>query len=475
MSVEQISNFWKDRSTVKGLIVFYFFINPILIFFVSVAYYIFKNIKVIETTASFLIFIFSVIAFFILANLVILIIWIYWRRIPRISEQNIGVIFAPHSDPECSDLIYKLYEQFKLDISKRRLSNEITHKILPKNHVIKDHIDASNLLDKSNAKLIIHGHIQKGKINGDTTEGFRTISFTLRHRPLLTAERDAVLRDLASAMVHRAFTLKEKNSFIEKNIVIENISEVACFFIAVGLTLAGKVKESRDILEYLLTIVKGKMQSNHKTPQLRLFSNSIISCLTVTLRAQFKFIYDEYLIDHITQRDHDKYANQCMEILNKLVEIDKRTSGYYLTLAIIHFHYEDDKAAWDTVKKAKELSPPNSALSHFSFVFLSLWKGNYHNALKEYSRTKRCAVPNTDVIISIISFLHGILKNHPDKFQIFFGLAFVNDEFFDPQQAIKDYKSFLNKSRNNAQMLILKNYAKKRIKQLRLTIQKNRV
>ncbi len=216
LSLEHINNFWKDRSTIKGLIVFYFFINPILMFFVPVAYFVFKNIKFIETTTSFLIFIFSVIIFFILVNLGILIIWFYWRRIPRISEPNIGVVFAPHSDSECSDLIYTLYEQFKLDISKRRLSNKITHKILPKNHVIKDHIDARNLLDKTNAKLIIHGYIQKGKINDEITEGFKTISFTLKHRTLLPAERDPVLRDLAAAMAYRTLHQEEKIVLLKK-------------------------------------------------------------------------------------------------------------------------------------------------------------------------------------------------------------------------------------------------------------------
>ncbi len=233
------------------------------------------------------------------------------------------------------------------------------------------------------------------------------------------------------------------------------------------LALEGKVEESRNILEHLLIIVKEKMKSGHTIPQLRLFSNSIVSCLTVTLITDFLFIYKKYLIDHITQRKYDNYANQCMEILNKLLELNKKTSDYYLLLAIIHFHFERNKAALVAVKKAKELSPSNSALPHFSFAFLSLWKGHYHNALKEYLKTKKCASPHISQINDIIAFLQGILINRPDKVQIIFGLAFVNDEFFDPHQAIKDYKSFLNKSRNNDKMLILKDFAEKRIKQLK--------
>ena len=276
-------------------------------------------------------------------------------------------------------------------------------------------------------------------------------------------EKEPVLRDLARALAFRTFTAKEKNSFFEKNIVTENISEVACFFMAMGMTLDGKVEDSRNILEYLISNVKDKMKRQINRPQLKIFYDAIIACLTTNLYSNFVFIYEKHLIYHITVRSYDEYANQCLDLLNRLVEINRRTSDFYLLQAIINFHFNKIKAALDSVDLAKKYSPKNNPAPHFSSAFLHLWKGEYKRALREYKRAEQCTSQSYETIISVITFLQSLLNNQPEKIEIRFALAFMNERFYDTSQAIQDYKTFIEEAQQRQHLYLLRDYAQRRL------------
>lgn len=269
--LDQLYDFWKRRSTFKALIFFILLTNFSLFSIFSFSYFTFDKVKLLETPEEFKNFVFVLAGIYGIINLSIILLWIYWRNVHHIPISGIGIIFAPHSDPECNDLVYRLYDQFKLDLEKRKPTDQITYKILPENRIVRNHDDAINLLTATGARLVIHGFVQKGKIKNEQVEGFKTISFTLRHRTLRQAERKPVMHALASALAYRKFTAYEKNSFFEKDVVIENISEVSCFFISMGLALDGKLESSRKILENVLINMEPKMKNPHRNPQLLIF------------------------------------------------------------------------------------------------------------------------------------------------------------------------------------------------------------
>ncbi len=462
--LDQLSYFWKVRSTLKGLIGLFAVVNLFLFTVMPLVYFILDKIEFIKTPDEFKNFVLLSLLGWGVLNLLSILLWVSWRRVYNFPIGKIGIIFAPHSDPECNDIIYKLYDQFKLDLSKKGLSDILTYKLMPKSNIIKNHEEATILLHKTEARLIIHGYIQKGKIKSEEIEGFKTISFTLRHRNLAKIEIKPVLSALANAIAYRAFVSREKNSFIEKQLVIDNLSEVALFFISMGLTLEGKLEESLKILSNLKKIIDEKLRNPKHSTQLNYFRSSVIKNLTVTLNALLINVYRSKLIDNITERTHDIYAKECMKYLNHLVEINKRTSDFYLQKAIIHFHFGEIRESFQCVKKAKKLAPLNSPGVHFSLAFLNLWDKQYLTSLKEYRRAERCAIEGIDFIMDILLFLQSVLNNNSNRIEIIYALAFINEKYFDKSKAIDDYKKFIEVSEGNNKLNPLRAYAISRLK-----------
>jgi tetratricopeptide (TPR) repeat protein len=273
------------------------------------------------------------------------------------------------------------------------------------------------------------------------------------------------LADLSAALAYRTFVIREKESFIDRDIVNKNITEVSLFFIAMGLTLDGKVWKSREILEGLLSDVRDKVKANPQNMQLKSFYGSIMSCLSITLLSIFRHIYENHLIENITDRSCDNYAENCLEVLNRLVSLDRKPLyDYYVNIAIIYFHFGKIRASREAIEKAKKIAP-NNAVPHFSSAFLYLWKDDIKKALKEYSRAKK-QLPDVGVALRVLLFLQGLLRVQPEKIQLLFSLAFVNDYFFDKVQAKRDYELFIEKAKGNPVYVPLCDYSSKRILEL---------
>ena len=84
-----------------------------------------------------------------------------------------------------------------------------------------------------------------------------------------------------------------------------------------------------------------------------------------------------------------------------------------------------------------------------------------------YLKAEKCTDYTSDVILSVISFLQSIARSHPEKVQINFGLAFINDRFFDPTKAIEDYESFLEATNDVNKYKHLRDHAMKRLESLK--------
>jgi len=354
-------DFWPKRATKKALFLYSLLLNLLLAFTVLACYRILKDINLLIKINEFIQFFLISAVIVLLFNLVLFFCWLYWRSSPRISNNEIGILFAPQSDEEASDLIYALYRQVLIEL-KNSSVDKIRCRLLPSNIIVTNPGIANEQLVKSGARLIIYGHFSRGNIENEKFEGFRNITFFVRHRNLHEIEKQPVLRDLASALAFRKFTLSEKNSFLDKTIVAENISNVALFFISVGLTLDGRIEEAICILDGLLQNFE-PLRGNQ--PHLRYFENSIKSCLTVAVNSQCMYLYETHLMDNITNKEFDQVAEELEILNNRLIKINRQTSDYYLQKGIIEFHFGRLKYSWEAIKHAKDLSPKTSPLLIF--------------------------------------------------------------------------------------------------------------
>ncbi|MCX7010433.1 MAG: hypothetical protein NTY53_24860 [Kiritimatiellaeota bacterium] len=441
--VEQIVDLWRKRRTFKGLFGFLIVVNSILFAAFSAAYFVLSKTEVIVTASHYANYFVVCGLIFGFGNLGMLVIWAYWRTLPIASSDNIEILFAPSADPEASDLVYKIYEKFRFDISARKMGSIVKCRHLPENIHVRDNQDAHVLLVRTGARLVVYGLVGRGKLQGDQIEGFRSISFTVRHRNLAPQEHIPIAKDLAAALASRTFCAREANSFIEQDVVIGNISEVSRFFIALAVTLDGRIDDAIQLLNPLLNEVEAKAQAKANNPHLILFLEAIKSCLTVALQTKFTRVYEACLVDHITEREYDEQARQCDAILTRLLQLNRRTASFFLGSAIIRFHFGDIDGAKAAVEHAKRLSSFDNAAPHLSMAFLHLWKNQYRQAFMQYMRAGKCKNQDMQTITSVLLFLNTMLRLYPDRQELRFAIGFVNDRFFDQQVALGDYQSFL--------------------------------
>ncbi len=441
--VDQIADLWRKRRTFKGLFGLVIVTNSLLFTLIALVYFLLSKTDVITTAHHFVNFFVACGLFIGLGNLAILGTWAYWRTPPTARSDKILILFAPSADPEASDLVYKLFERFRADIYARQMESVIECCHLPEHIPVRNNQEAHVLLAKTGARLIVYGIITRGKLKGVDVEGFTSISFAVRHRSLGRQEQVPVMRDLTAALAFRTFCAKDTDSFIERHVVVHNLSEVSLFFVALALTLDARIDDAIKFLEPLLATVQSKANAKANNPQITAFLQAVKSCLSVALQASFTRIYDSQLVDHITERAYDDQARQCEVILGRLLKLSRSTASYFMGNAIIRFHFGDIAGAKAAIEHAKRLSSFDHAGPYLSMAFLNMWERQYRPAFMQYMRAGRCKNQGVETITSVLQFLNTMLRLHPDRHELRFAIAFVNDRFYDQQIALRDYRMFL--------------------------------
>ena len=129
--------------------------------------------------------------------------------------------------------------------------------------------------------------------------------------------------------------------------------------------------------------------------------------------------------------------------------------------AIVDFHFGDIREARRKVEAALKLNP-NGTKELFSLGFINLWQGKFGPALKYFHRVEKMAVLPA-MIINLLEFYQALIKQHPDRLELRFGLAFVNDDFCDPSTVLNDYTLFQEQSKGKPQYDKLRLFTQERL------------
>ena len=122
----------------------------------------------------------------------------------------------------------------------------------------------------------------------------------------------------------RSFVFQDANSFVEKTIVVRNISEVSSFFVAIALTLDGKVLEAIPIFEHLLSGVTLQKRVANRSPQVELFHKAIRDCLQIAYLHQLHGIYDKHIVERITAPEIDDHVQQFESKLKRIEQLSAK-------------------------------------------------------------------------------------------------------------------------------------------------------
>ena len=464
-----IARIYEDRASRRALVALILLLNFLLYFIFWLADHILSRAGIISPT-NFLMLVGVAFVGWFIAHAVLIVVWFAWREPPKIHPGEIGVLFVGQGEPECDEVIAHLYRQLKHDLAARGLSRVIVQSLLPEKYVVRTHIEAARLLEITGARLILYGDVQQGMIKGHTTKGFQQISFVVKHRPLTQQEILPFSKTIAAALALRSFSFSDSNSFIEKNIVVENMSEVSRFFIGAALALDGKIDESIPVIEELLHEVELKPLQRPREairkPQLDLFNKSIKDVLKYAYMRRLSIFYETQILDFITKRDIDPKMRQYEMMLDQIEKITPDKREWALTRAVVAFHFGNYREAHRFLKAAQAFLP-NDPTPYISMAFLALWQGKYPSALKNYYKASRRREMDTSVVVGILRFFYAVMEAHPDKKQLRFGLAFVNEWFFDQYTARREYQLFLDETDDSqTNIKVLRDHAEIRLHQL---------
>lgn len=443
ISTQWLKDLWYERSTVRALVTFLFFLNALLSSSATWLLSFLGNMESFKDPKSLFALQIAVVVSLLLANAILIILWYYWRSAPTCKPHENTILFSPHYNSECGKLVQSIFERLVYELDRRNMSDSMKAIWLSRNLKVKNSEEANLLISKTNARLIIYGMVDKGNVENEGFNGFKNISFHLRHRRLAKIEEGAVTEDLANALAYRTFTAKENNNFIDNEIVTNNLTEVTLFFISLALTLESKLTEAISILKPLYNQLAVISQRKAISPQMRSFTSSVRRCYAVALDARYNKFYKDHLIGNITDRQHDDYFRKGENLLSELLEVDPQRSEYPLRQAIFDFHFDRIDAAFSNIAKARRLAPENDPAPHFSFAFLCLWRGQYKRAVMEYNKVASCSNHNISVFGPVLDFIQNIYSKHPSRIEYLFALGFINHYFFDIEKSRQDYTQFL--------------------------------
>jgi len=382
----------------------------------------------------------------VVSNAVLFGAWLIWRRLPRFEDEEVGLLFIPHGHDGAEPLVIQLYKKLAQDLRGRGLSRIAAVNLIPFGITVENAKEAHLLLEKTNARLLIYGAITIGNVGGEQIRGFRRISFTVR-LPALEAERYPALGvRLGEAVIGRRYAFSDKNSFIEEATVTENLSQVARFLLGVALTVSGHWRDAQPILG---TLMRDVSAVRNTYPLFNRFRANVRECFEETLLQELNELYENEIVDHITQPEADAAVARSMQLLQQAKSISMVPERYLLSDAIMFFHRGQLAGAAAVLEEARRKRPPDDPAPDLSAAFLALWQGRFHEAVDHYRRAERCGRADPEMVLGVIRFLTALAEAHPDRTELRFAIAFVSDAFMDRDLAGAEFQRFLSESRDD--------------------------
>jgi hypothetical protein len=463
-----IEKYWHKRTSKAGLLAG-FVVTFVLVFLVSqAAHPLFNETGAISNDQeSSQHYYQDWLYFLILCEFIYFIAWLCWRQVLAPRDDAILVIFAPWADDDHQDVVRKLYAQFNVELASRGFHNQIHAKLLPPEETILNINDANRVMSEKGARLVIFGRVAKGGIKGKQAEGFSEISFSIRH---VIALEDANL--LASSFSIEDFQILDENSMVDSRFASENLSNCACVFIGIGLTVERKYEVARQVWKSLFDKFKPNAATLINAKQIQ-FNQLVVRWFQWN---EFCWIAEYYLknvADKITSHSVDQYVTVCQERLNLLIRLNPKSPEYLHFGATLQFHRGATQEAIHALDEIEKLYP-GSLYPIFSRPFLTLWQRKYKPALRYFKRLNNLKKsPPAPFTLSVVSFYESLISQYPARYELIFGSAFINDLFCDSKVAQENYKCFLEAVKKNNTYAPLDSYASERLLMLQNNTSEN--
>ena len=152
----------------------------------------------------------------------------------------------------------------------------------------------------------------------------------------------------------------------------------------------------------------------------------------------------------------DNYL-ECKKYLSQSLSIEQSYEALLLS-AIVEFYYENNpEKALNTIYESKKLAK-NNGTWRYSEGFLLMYLEKYDKAVKVYKKIVENSYPDEESTLKeIYIFIEKILKNNPEKIQLYFVLGYIKYKKDSNYPEAYDYfEKFLSKANNKYDFLIEK-------------------
>lgn len=429
----------REFCTIKGLIVS--LIIPCILFSAIASF--FRNFEDLKgSRLSFLLTAHFYLTLWFVISLLIIIIWFVKRNIPKIKKGKIGVLFGPSHANEIRTELEDISKKLRKEIEGKDFTKIISIKTLPPNIEVGEHSKNLDVLTKANAAVLICGNFETFTAEGKHITGFS--SFTISARTLPTSPQYAPIL-LGDAIVGRQLGWTSENT-IHKNVVVNNLSEIARYIVGLSLIANTKYDNAQTILGPLLVEVNHKYNQKRLPIEIIRFKNTIQNAYVISLINQVSREYRKTLVDETIFRVNIGILQGWKHTLDEAFRIDNKKFDALLLMAIVGFLLKDVEDAKNSIRKARQLVPfQNQNLCDLSEAFLICYEGNLREARKIYRKLTKNP-PSSQTMTDIFCFLHQAIETFVDKPQIRFVYALLNDEYGDKSIASDEFKIFISET-----------------------------
>ncbi len=382
--------------------------------------------------------------------LAVVMYWFFYRRFPKFKSNELGIVFVYDFDPAIQNTIEKLLKRIKDEI---KFGIDVSVKIATPNNLPKDLKDVHRKRVNSNSKVVVWGNIYNDKDEDGKVISLKKIYFSSEAAivPINPKEVITVMPNFRTALQGRKLDIHEKFSFTDIGVVSKNISEIVLFILGSSLFLHGKNENAIKILLKLMQIIKNSEESVFEKE----FCTMCRNCL-----ADAYYRKAQEILNPIRGKiNSSKEAEKALIFLNDALKLNDKWQ-YYVELSYTYFLVENYKKCKKAIKIAKGKAPKGAAEPYYSKAFLGMFlENNIDKALREYSLAfKKQMSPSQ--IIEVAEFINNFSKKYPGKLFLSYALGLINKEKIDASCAIKDFETFIEKSKTYIGQVPIDKYVK---------------
>lgn len=363
-------------------------------------------------------------------------IWHYSHRIPRVAEDRVGIVVAIAGDDETHD------EQLRVDFTTSlaqllEADDTLTQfQLVVFPRFLAQRCDtlhgALKYLTRARGHFMIFGTVRRRQIDGKRSH-YLDLQGVVGHAPIPLPIGAQLAADFQVALP-RTVVIPENNDAIIFALT-SGLTDIAARYV---IGLAAMVSGDLVYAETLLLSTETKL----KTTPLR---GELVRTLSKALPPRIIALYTNWLdalAGAYIQTRKQEYLQRADDIAKRLLARSPDNYKGLLVAAMAEFVLRKDigtaKHHLRACKGVEDVS------WHFSLAFLYAFEGRMRDARDEYHKAFAGPMDDVSIPVQCEDFLQLILEGYPDKGQLHFAAALIN-EFAKPDLAVaaREYQLFL--------------------------------